>query len=94
MTDWQIKHEYQLRYNPAVSAYVGRFPFKMGYYNYFFATVPSDMSPDEKIVASTAKTEGNFADTENEYLILIYYKPFGSRYDQVVGSYLFNTASR
>ena len=31
------------------------------------------------------KTEGNHADTENDYHVLIYYRPFGTRYDQVVG---------
>ncbi len=94
ITDWQLRPEYQLVYNPAVSAYIGRFPFKMGYYNYFFATAPSEVDAGEKVVASTAKTEGNFSDTENNYLILIYYRPFGSRYDQIIGSYHFNSADR
>lgn len=94
VTDWQIRPEYQLKYNPVTFSYVGRFPFKMGYYNYFFATAPSEVDIDEKIIASTVKTEGNFADTENNYLILIYYRPFGSRYDQIVGSYQFNSSDR
>ena len=94
ITDWQLKPEYQLVYNPAISAYVGQFPFKVGYYNYFFATAPSEVDSGEKIVASTTKTEGNYADTENNYLILIYYRPFGSRYDQIIGSYHFNSADR
>ena len=94
ITDWKIKRDYQLVYNPAISAYVGRFPFKMGYYNYFFATAPSEVDADEKMEVSTAKTEGNFADTENNYLILIYYRPFGSRYDQIIGSYQFNSSDR
>lgn len=91
ITDWEAKPEFRLKYNPAISAYVGRFPLKMGYYNYFFATVPSDATRGEKPAPSIMKTEGSFADTENEYLILIYYHPFGSRYDQVIGSYQFNT---
>ena len=31
------------------------------------------------------RTEGSHWETENEYAIYVYYKPFGSRYDQLVG---------
>ena len=30
-------------------------------------------------------TEGNWYETENQYTILIYYRPFGARYDQLIG---------
>jgi hypothetical protein len=91
ITEWQIKEEYRLRYNPAISAYVGRFPFKQGYYNYYIATVPSDSPPKKIPQPDISKTEGSHADTENEYLILTYYHPFGSRYDQVVGAAIINS---
>lgn len=85
VSEWQLKPEFQFRYNPAVSAYVGRFPLKQGYYNYYLATAPSDADPKKPLVPSFDKTEGNHADTENDYHILIYYRPFGTRYDQIVG---------
>ena len=34
---------------------------------------------------SMAATEGNFYNTENEYLIYIYHREFGARYDRLVG---------
>jgi len=91
ITEWQLKDEYQLRYNPAISAYVGRFPLKQGYYNYYIATAPSDADPRKPRVPSFDKTEGNHADTENDYYILLYYRPFGTRYDQIVGYVQVNT---
>ncbi|PSR11547.1 MAG: hypothetical protein DA408_17965 [Bacteroidetes bacterium] len=91
ITDWQLKPAYQLRYNPAISAYVGRFPLKQGYYNYCFATAPSDAKAGSVQVPDFSLTEGNYADTENDYFILVYYRPFGSRFDQVVGAYQLNS---
>ncbi|MCB0637134.1 MAG: DUF5103 domain-containing protein [Lewinella sp.] len=90
-TDWQVKPEYQLRYNPAVSGYVGRFPLKMGVYNYYYVTAPSDAAPGATLTPDYSRTEGNYADTENDYQILIYYRPFGTRYDQIVGTLQFNS---
>ncbi|RME98648.1 MAG: DUF5103 domain-containing protein [Bacteroidetes bacterium] len=90
-TDWQLKPEFRMKYNPAISAYVGRVQLKQGYYNYFLATVPEHAPADKPIIPSTELTEGNYDDTENDYLILIYYRPFGTRYDQVVGAYQFNS---
>ncbi|MEL7219754.1 MAG: DUF5103 domain-containing protein [Bacteroidota bacterium] len=94
ISEWQIKEAYRMRYNPAISAYVGRFAFKQGYYNYLLATVPSDSSPKEVPVPDFSKTEGSHADTENEYLVLTYYHPFGTRYDQVVGAAIINSNLR
>ncbi len=91
ITEWQLKDEYQLRYNPAISSYVGRFPLKQGYYNYYLATSPSDADPKAPRVPSLLKTEGSHADTENDYYILLYYRPFGTRYDQIVGYIQVNT---
>lgn len=91
ITEWQLKDEYQFRYNPAISAYVGRFPLKQGYYNYYLATAPSDADPKEPRTPSLEKTEGSHADTENDYYIMIYYRPFGTRYDQIVGYIQVNT---
>ena len=91
ITEWQLKDEWQLRYNPAISAYVGRFPIKQGFYNYYLATAPSDADPKLPREASILKTEGSHGDTENDYYILLYYRPFGTRYDQIVGYIQVNT---
>ncbi len=85
-TDWQLKPEFKLVYNPLVSAYVGKVKLKQGYYNYLFATLPKNGStPDFEV------TEGDWFEAKNTYTILVYYKPFGSRYDQLIGAYSFGS---
>lgn len=46
---------------------------KQGYYNYMYLQ-KDGVSPD-----------GNFFETENEYIILVYHRPQGGRYDKLVG---------
>jgi len=36
-----------------------------------------------------SEIEGDWFETENQYIILIYYRPFGGRYDQVIGQITF-----
>lgn len=53
---------------------------KLGLYNYMYAWLPHGAE-----TAQTAAAEGDFYDTENEYLIYIYHRGFGERYDRLVG---------
>ena len=41
--------------------------------------------PDGGGIAETYHAEGDMYDTENEYLIYLYYRGFGERYDRLVG---------
>ena len=53
---------------------------KLGLYNYMYVWVPSGSD-----IAGTYHAEGDFYNTDNEYLIYIYHREFGSRYDRLVG---------
>lgn len=53
---------------------------KLGLYNYMYVWVSEDGG-----VAATSLAEGDFFDTENEYLIYIYHREFGARYDRLIG---------
>ncbi|MDI9358466.1 MAG: DUF5103 domain-containing protein [Phycisphaerales bacterium] len=55
---------------------------KQGYYSYKYSIQPLADTTQE---LSDAITEGNFWETENDYLILVYYRPFGGRYDELAG---------
>ena len=48
---------------------------KQGYYSYQYRQEDG----------STARTEGDFYQTENEYSVLVYYRGQGARYDRLVG---------
>ncbi len=86
LSDWQFKPEFKMVYNPMVSAYVGKVRLKQGYYDYIYAAVSQENGkPDFEV------TEGDWYETENEYTILVYYRPFGSRFDQLIGIETFNS---
>ena len=53
---------------------------KQGYYNYNYLFVP-----DGDTQGNSGRTDGNFYETENEYIILVYHRPNGGRYDKLVG---------
>ncbi len=69
-----------LTYNEQTRAYEGVQLLKMGVYNWLYLFVPEGST-----VGQTAPAAGNFYETENEYLILVYHRPFGGRYDKLVG---------
>lgn len=77
--DWQLNEENKMTYNSREKKYEAAILFKQGFYNYTYVTVNSE----GKI--NTSKIEGSYYQTENEYTVLVYYKKFGDRYDQVVG---------
>lgn len=81
-TDWRLDPAYKMVYNHAVNAYVGVVKLKQGFYDYGYVTVPANKT---NIMPSNEPFEGDWYETENNYTILVYYRPFGERYDRVIG---------
>ena len=77
--NFKIVEENKLQYDPEQSAYLGNILLKQGFYNYAYATVDREGYIDREEV------NGTFYETENEYSVIVYYKPFGSFYDRVIG---------
>ncbi len=88
LSDWQLRDECRMVYNPAVNGYVGRVWLKEGFYTYAYA-----LSPLEGTAPDLAEVEGNWFETRNNYTILLYFKPFGSRYDRLIGVVTFDSRS-
>lgn len=72
--------EYRMTYNRETQAYEATALLKQGYYNYNYLFVP-----DGETQGNSGRTDGNFYETENEYIILVYHRPNGGRYDKLVG---------
>jgi len=70
----------QMEYSVQDKGYVKVALLKEGYYNYLYVTQKDQQSP-----ASAAAIEGNFFQTENEYRVMVYFRPMGGRYDRLVG---------
>jgi len=77
--NFKIVEENKLQYDPEQSAYLGNILLKQGFYNYAYATV------DREGYIDRDEVNGTFYETENEYSVIVYYKPFGSFYDRVIG---------
>lgn len=86
ISNWQLKDEYKMAYNRQHNAYVGSIQLKQGFYNYAYVVASAD-----KKQVDYEEMEGNWFETENEYTVLIYYRPIGERYDRVIGAYTFNS---
>lgn len=72
-------------YDPTRKAYFASVLVKMGYYNFMYAIKDQNQIPD------TSPLEGDWYETENDYNVLIYFRPFGSRYDQLLFVGTFNS---
>ena len=77
--NWKATEDYEMKYNAESGLYEGIVLIKQGFYNYQYITL------DEYNVRSNHDIDGSFHLTENDYTILVYYRPFGSRYDKVIG---------
>lgn len=77
--NFKIKKDAKMTYNFEDNSYQGNLLFKQGFYNYTFATV------DQFNNVNTNEVNGTFFETENEYTVITYFKPFGGLYDRVIG---------
>ena len=76
----RLKEDYKMDYNPLDHQYELVVPLKQGSYNYMYM-----FKRDGETLAQTFACEGDFHQTENEYYVYVYHRPFGLRYDKLVG---------
>jgi hypothetical protein len=80
LTNYEISPRYQMNFNPGEEYYETRLFMKQGNYDYIYLLRDRKTG---KLDALT--TEGNWWETENNYTLLIYYRPMGGRADELVG---------
>ena len=81
----------RMAFNTEKGRYEVAFLLKQGYYSYSYVTIDRS-DPDRK--ASFAFTEGNHVETENNYMILVYYRALGARADELVGIARFDSLNK
>lgn len=81
MTQYQLNEQTRMKWNNNLQAYETSILLKNGYYNYCYVTVPKN---NRNALPSMKPTEGSIWETENDYRVLVYYTPFGSRTDELV----------
>ena len=70
-------------FNEEKGVYEKELYLKQGYYNYSYITMTD--KKDAYPGVSLENTEGNYWGTENNYMVLVYYRPFGARADELIG---------
>lgn len=85
LTDWQLDPRFKMTYNRSTKSYEGAAMLKQGFYDYMYVTTEDGYSFDH------TEIEGNWAETENNYTIVIYWRKFGERYDRIAAIHQFNT---
>lgn len=69
-------------FNEQRGAYEKSLLLKQGFYNYLYTTLPKN---NTQAFPDFSGTEGDYWATENIYTVLVYYRPFGGRSDELIG---------
>ena len=76
----QLNDAVRMKYDGKTESYTQTVLLKQGGYNYQYRFVPKG---EQK--ASVDKVDGSFWQTGNEYTVYVYHRPWGERYDKLVG---------
>nr|WP_299175404.1 type IX secretion system plug protein domain-containing protein [uncultured Allomuricauda sp.] len=77
--NFDLSEENKMSFNEESGKFELSYPIKQGFYNYKYVVVGEGAEADMNLVS------GNFHFTENNYLILVYYRNFGDLYDSIIG---------
>ena len=83
LTNYEQNDASRMLFNEEKGIYEKALYLKQGYYNYSYVTLTDKKQAG--IQPSFENTEGNYWGTENGYMILVYYRPFGARADELIG---------
>ncbi len=89
LTNWIYDDQNKMTYNADSSAYKLTLLLKQGYYNYEYGV--------KKKGADTVDidlTEGNHYETENDYIILVYFHSTTSRHERLIGYQIANSLNQ
>lgn len=78
-TGYELSDTWKMKFNIETGRYETAAMMKQGYYNYTYLC--TDVDNPKKMT----DLEGNYWETENSYTILVYYKSFTDRSDQLIG---------
>ncbi len=79
-TNWQFTEMNRMTYDQDLSAYTGTLLLKQGIHNYRYVFLPNGSK-----TVDISEIEGSHYETKDEYLILMYHRGQGDRYDHLIG---------
>ncbi|MDH6358315.1 DUF5103 domain-containing protein [Parabacteroides sp. PF5-9] len=84
-----LNEQSQMTYNAQTGCYEKIALIKQGIYNYQYLFVP-----DKTNTGLTAPFEGDYSESENEYIIYVYYHSMRDRYDRLIGVQTINSSTK
>ena len=85
-TNWNCKPENKMTYNKAKKQYEAEILVKQGYYNYQYILLPNNSTKPNVTAVS-----GSYFNTENDYVIYVYYTDQNLQYDRLISIKIFNS---
>lgn len=80
LTQNLMDNKSEMIYDLSEKCYVRSLLLKQGGYNYVYA-----LKAKNREELSVIQTEGSFWESRNRYDVMVYFRPFGARYDRLVG---------
>ncbi|MEI6184928.1 MAG: DUF5103 domain-containing protein [Bacteroidota bacterium] len=81
LTGNKLGNSGKMKFNAEKGIYEKTLLLKQGYYFYTYATAPQKVTFP---VGDVSITDGNYWETENEYTVLVYYRSYNGRHDELV----------
>jgi hypothetical protein len=91
LTNYSLNDSSKMIFNEEKGVYERTLFLKQGYYNYSYVTRTEKSGVQSSFTFDN--TEGNFQATENTYMVLIYFRSFGARADELIGFTTVNSLS-
>ena len=85
LTNYDLTDSLKMTFNPGKGIYETHLFMKQGYYDYTYLAV------DKNNPSIQNELDGNYYETENLYTILVYYRSFVGRSDELIGVATFNS---
>jgi hypothetical protein len=89
LNNWAFDKNNLMTYNPEKKEYECMMLLKQGWYNYEYVFLK-----DGETNGTATLFEGSHYETENDYIVLIYYRNPRDRYDRVIGTAIANTLNK
>lgn len=87
--DYQLSGQSRMQYDTGRGRFYTDLYLKQGVYDYLYTWVPATTK-----IQDNTTFEGSYYETENDYQVLVYFRRFGARWEELVGFTQLNTARR
>ena len=86
--DYKLDDNSKMRYDATNNKFAANLFLKQGVYDYTYVWVDKAGKEDDTAL------EGSYFETENDYQVLVYYRPPSARWEELIGYKVLNTAKK